>query len=376
MLREPHHRRAGLLLLSLLLATAAGAAGSGPYRDLTRHPAEYSGPGREEPEPTDPEEIRIGYFGPSDPDHPTGGDLWLATSLAVEDANRAGGYRGARYRLVPAWSEDPWGTGIARVARLVYDEGVWALVGSIDGAATHLAEQVVAKARVTLLSPVATDGTVNLANVAWAFSCLPQHRPQAARLGRAIADSLGGGSLTLLSAIDHDSRVMARALEDALAARGSAPHHHFQVEPGVEDHGALAERIVASLRASGVRVTVFGGPSMGRRAFLDQAGPAAEGVLFPLPCDPGALSGDFAKRFAARYGRSPDCATAQAYDAFRLLIAAVEKAGLNRARIRDAVRDLSPWSGVAGTVDWNPVGQNRREVRLGRITDGRIEALP
>jgi ABC-type branched-subunit amino acid transport system substrate-binding protein len=297
---------------------------------------------------------------------------------------------------VPAWSEDPWGTGIARVARLVYDEGVWALVGSIDGAATHLAEQVVAKARVTLLSPVATDGTVNLANVAWAFSCLPQHRPQAARLGRAIADSLGGGSLTLLSAIDHDSRVMARALEDALAARGSAPHHHFQVEPGVEDHGALAERIVASgaeavailagpsdsarivasLRASGVRVTVFGGPSMGRRAFLDQAGPAAEGVLFPLPCDPAALSGDFAKRFAARYGRSPDCATAQAYDAFRLLIAAVEKAGLNRARIRDAVRDLSPWSGVAGTVDWNPVGQNRREVRLGRITDGRIEALP
>jgi ABC-type branched-subunit amino acid transport system substrate-binding protein len=396
MARKPHRRVAVFLLLSLVLATAAGTETNEPYRDLTRHTAEYAGPGRDDAEAATPEEIRIGYFGPSDPGHPGGGDVWLAASLAVEDANRAGGFRGIPYRLVPAWSENPWGTGVARVARLVYDDRVWAIVGSIDGATTHLAEQVVAKARVTLLSPVAVDGTVNLANVAWTFSCLPQHGPQTDRLGRAIADSIGNGSLTLLSATDHDSRVFARALERFLVARGLAPRHHLEFEPGVEQCTALVERVIASkpdavailagprdsariaasLREHDARVEVFGGPAMGRRSFLERAGPAAEGVQFPLLCDPEALSGEFASRFASRFGRSPDCAAVQAYDAVHLLAAAVERAGLNRARIRDAVRELSPWSGVAGSIDWNPVGQNRRAVRLARIADGRIVALP
>ncbi|MHC4741697.1 MAG: hypothetical protein ACYS8Z_07290, partial [Planctomycetota bacterium] len=42
------------------------------------------------PEP-DVEEVLIGYFGPTDPCHVRGGDMWRAACLAVEEANRAGG---------------------------------------------------------------------------------------------------------------------------------------------------------------------------------------------------------------------------------------------------------------------------------------------
>ena len=56
----------------------------------------------------------------------------------------------------------------------------------------------------------------------------------------------------------------------------------------------------------------------------------------------------------------------------RLLVAAVREAGLNRARIRDAVRELSPWHGITGVIDWDPLGQNQRPVRLGMIRDGRV----
>jgi len=76
--------------------------------------------------------------------------------------------------------------------------------------------------------------------------------------------------------------------------------------------------------------------------------------------------------FESRFGRPVDCAAAQAYDAARLLIAAIRRAGLNRARIRDAVQDLSPWAGVAGAIEWNNVGQNRREVRMATVADGRV----
>ena len=55
------------------------------------------------------------------------------------------------------------------------------------------------------------------------------------------------------------------------------------------------------------------------------------------------------------------------YDAVQLLVAAVRQAGLNRARIGDALRDLSPWDGVAGTVRWDTLGGNTRPAHLGTV---------
>ena len=99
--------------------------------------------------------------------------MWCAACLAIEEANQAGGYEGLPFRLVPGWSGNPWGSGITAVTRMVYSQKVWAVIGGIDGPSTHLAEQVVAKARLPLLSPGSTDKTVNLANVPWMFSCVP-----------------------------------------------------------------------------------------------------------------------------------------------------------------------------------------------------------
>ena len=113
---------------------------------------------------------------------------------------------------------------------------------------------------------------------------------------------------------------------------------------------------------------------MGRRRFREIAGGAAEGVVFPLLYSPQATSAEFSfsKAFEDRFGHSPDYAAAHTYDAFRLLVAAMRKAGLNRARIRDAVAELSPWSGVTGSVAWDPLGSNTRPVSLGTIQDGQI----
>jgi len=44
---------------------------------------------------------------------------------------------------------------------------------------------------------------------------------------------------------------------------------------------------------------------------------------------------------------------------------AMRKAGLNRARIRDAVRALAPWPGASGDVTWDALGRNERVVALG-----------
>ncbi len=127
-------------------------------------------------------------------------------------------------------------------------------------------------------------------------------------------------------------------------------------------------RLVTALSDQAIDVRVFGGPAMGRRVFAETAGRAADGTIFPLLCE--TVCEDFSRTFERRFGRRPDCVTAQTYDATRMLIAAIREAGLNRARIRDAVRALSPWSGVAGTVEWNPLGQNRRDARIATFSNG------
>jgi len=136
------------------------------FSDLRTRQTDYAGPGREKCSPSDVKEVLIGYFGPGTPSDPRGGDMWSAACLAVEQANRSGGYNGLPFRLVAGWSDNPWGSGITEVTRMAYVHKVWAIIGGIDGPSTHLAEQVVAKARLTLLSSASTDKTVNLANVA------------------------------------------------------------------------------------------------------------------------------------------------------------------------------------------------------------------
>jgi len=389
-------RKIKLVLLAAALIASSGVSADdndhAPDYDLTRHRVEYAGPGRDVPAPDGVDEVLIGYFGPSDPAHPTGGDLWLAAGLAVEESNAAGGLDGLPFRLVPVWSADPWGTGVAQVVRIVYEDRVWAIIGSIDGAATHLAEQVVAKARLSLISPASTDKTVNFANVAWMFSCLPADDRHAGVLVRALRHSVGSRPFTLVSGTDHDSRQAAAELLDALAAENLVPGYHFELDPDASDLAELAEavagsdaaaavviagpleaaRLVVALRERRSDLLLFGGSSMGRRAFLEIAGAAADAIRLPLLCDPSIDSGDFHRLFAARTGREPDCVAVQTYDATRLLIEAIHRGGLNRARIRDAIEALSPWRGAAGTIEWDSIGRNRRNARLGTIVDGRV----
>jgi len=353
---------------------------------------EYAGPGRQVSPPADVKEVLLGYFGPNEPSDRRCGDMWNAACLAIEQANRAGGYKGIPFRLVPGWSDNPWGTGVTEVTRMAYVHKVWAVIGGIDGPSTHLAEQVVAKARLTLLAPASTDKTVNLANVPWIFSCLPADHLQAPVLARAIASQTGGKPFLLVSAVDHDSHLFTVELIKALDRHKLTPSYHYEFKP---DSGSIDElvekitqaknhslvviadatysaKIVATVRQKGFEELVFGGPCMGRQTFIEQAGNAAEGAVFPLLYTKSKTSSRFEKEFTARFGKKPDYLAAHTYDAANLLIASIRKAGLNRALIRDAVSELSPFKGVTGTIGWDPLGANNRPVCLGTVRGGLV----
>ena len=360
-----------------------------PYKDGRKSPSTFEGPGRELPEPEDFREIPIGYYGPPDNSHPDGGVLWQGATLAIEEANREGGYKGRPFRLVPRWSENPWRAGAALITRMAFVDRVWVVIGSIEGAGTHLAEQVVAKALLPLVNPVATDRSIHMAGVPWMFSIVQGDDLHSAVLARA----LHGRTLVILSATDHDSRAFCGCLKSACARENAKVKLQLEFEPGRPELSELARnasharpdaiavvagvadsaRLVKFLRDEAFPGVIAGGPLFGRASFVAQAGTAAEGALFPWV---GAPAPDFRQSFDQRFGSQPDYAAAGAYDSVRVVVSAIRKAGLNRARIRDAIAALPPYRGASGRVEWDEFGQNRRPPVLATIRSGQAAPAP
>ena len=390
-------RRPRLLRLAVAIALAGGLLYGqdrpAPFFDARRSVHEYAGPGRENPDPANLREIRIGYFGPSDPSD-SNSDLWLAARMAVEDLNASGGYQGLPYRLLPAWSKNPWGSGVTEIVRMVYSDQVLAIVSGADGSAAHLAEQVVTKALLPLINPASTDRTANLAHVPWIFSCLPGGQAEVGALADSLLAEIDTAPFLLISATDHDSRALTAELRDLLSERGVAPARHLEVDPTEEATPVpISDSLISETRPAAVvliaepRVSarllrevrgyfagpVFGTTAMARRSFRQNIENGSE-LRFPFPADWDGVEA-FSRRFRIRWGREADFAAAQTYDAVCLIASALERSGPNRARLGDALRDLAPWRGAAGSVEWDETGQNQRAVLMATFGGGKIQPL-
>jgi branched-chain amino acid transport system substrate-binding protein len=128
-------------------------------------------------------------------------------------------------------------------------------------------------------------------------------------------------------------------------------------------------RLVHDLRTVAPEARIYGGPAMGRRRFLREAGGAAEGVTLAVPSRPDS---DFAARFKRRHGHPPDYAAQHAYDAMRMVLAAVGKAGLDRAAVREALLGLSPYEGVSGVIGWDELRRNSRAAGVAIVSGGAV----
>ena len=385
----------GLGALALLAAdNPAGPAHASPPEPFLRfreRPLDYGGPAETA---TNLTELRIGWFGPgADATNRAAGDLWWAAQHAVAEANAAAGAPGTLpVRLVSRWAVDPWGTGVSQLARMIYDEQPLALLGSVDSATTHLAEQVAAKANLPLVSPIATDPSITLAGVAWMFACAPSDRAVAHAL---VDDLLAQPSadverVALLTGTDHESRMLAREVVRELNRRQRPPAFQFTVPAGAANDrrplealaqahadavmiltpAADAARLIRLLRrpqaatdAPAPPRLIYGGPALARYEFQQLAGPDADGVRCPRLTQPNASdpqAAGFRSRFLAERGHEPDDPAWLTYDATRLLLAAIRQAGPNRAAIRSTLVALTPWSGSAGAIRFDGTGQNTR----------------
>ena len=133
----------------------------------------------------------------------------------------------------------------------------------------------------------------------------------------------------------------------------------------------------------GMTMPMFQSHGVGNKAFIQLAGPASNGVIFPagkllvaeqLP-DADAQKAvllAYAQEFEAKYGPR-NTFGGHAWDAVKLVVGAMEKAGADRAKLRTALEGTRNFVGITGVFDFSPTDHNgldRRAVVMTEIADG------
>jgi branched-chain amino acid transport system substrate-binding protein len=371
-----------------------------PYYEHYTKIVEYNGDAREVPTPDlkDISEVLIGFLGPvhDHPDQRLGTMMLDGATLAIEEANAAGGYCGKPFRLMVHNDSAIWGASSNEIVKMTYDEKVWAMLGSISGDTTHIGLRVSLKSELPIVNTAATDPTIPETIIPWILTAIQDDRVQGYTLARRIYTELGLSRVALLRVNDRYGRFGILKFKDASRRLGHPVVIEQKYMPGDTDFrrqlrviqdskvdaivlwadAIPAGNILKQMREMGMNQPVFGSFRVYGDDMLRIAGPAAEGLEFVFPYDPtrdDPLWTGFNARFVKRFGSAPDSFASLGYDGMRILLGAVCRAGLNRGRIRDALYGLERYRGVTGEMVFDPNAKNIVPMFLGTIHNGKAE---
>ena len=133
-------------------------------------------------------------------------------------------------------------------------------------------------------------------------------------------------------------------------------------------------QILSQARQLGIRARWFGlgveGPEIVR-----QAGPAAEGLLYPYSydsADESAAIREFLLKYRSRFGEDPDAIAANSYDGLKLLSGCFEAAGTEVAAVAACLYRTRDYPGAGGVFSINSEGDAERRLIVKTVRHGRF----
>jgi ABC-type branched-subunit amino acid transport system substrate-binding protein len=379
-----------------------------PFKQHFLEQMEYTGPGRAKPEPEDLASVKIGFIGPieSTVSIATGGRsheevlgrmMLKGSQLAIEEANERGGYlpRKIPFELVISNDNGLWGSSGNEIIKQAYIDKVWAILGTIDGANSHIAIRVALKAEVVMVNSGDTDPTFIETNIPWVARVIGDDRQMNYLLVDYMYNKLDLKRIGIIRASNRYGRFGVREIRDASRRLGRPIVLEMAYKLGLQDFSLQLQRlresnvdaivhwgnategarILNQMREMGMQHPYFACDRCVSNEFLEIAGANAEGVICGFPWDPERQDADylaFCERFRKRFGEDPDTYAAHAYDGMNMLLWSLQVAGLNRAKIRDVIAHQSkPWPGVTGEIRLSAALDDVGEVFLAKRENGR-----
>ena len=163
-----------------------------------------------------------------------------------------GGYGGKPFRLVTHNDYDNWqmsksatvgasrdsaiwGAASNDAVRMIYDDKVWAMFGSISSESTHIALRLTLKGETPLVNSASTDPTIPETIIPWYFTDIQDDREQGYTLARHIYTELGFKRVALLRVNDRYGRFGVIKFRDASRRLGHPVVIEQKFMPGDTD---------------------------------------------------------------------------------------------------------------------------------------------
>ncbi|NEW84519.1 MAG: amino acid ABC transporter substrate-binding protein, partial [Mariniphaga sp.] len=272
-------------------------------------PINFFGAGREIPPPTNLNEVRIGFLGPLEGSiiSDLGKQMLQGSVLAIEEANKMGGYHGTPYKLMIHNDVGLWGAAANEVVKMD-DEKVWAWLGTIDDINSHVAIRASLKLEIPVVNTGDPDPTFTETNIPWVVRTIPDDRQASYALVDYVFKKQGLKRVAVIRANNRYGRVGIMHFNRSATRVGFPVIIEERFNDGETDFTSQLERIKKStpdaitiwgnakesalilkqIRAKGFKQPVYGSDRMINPEFLKIAGPSAEGVCTTCQYNPDA----------------------------------------------------------------------------------------
>jgi branched-chain amino acid transport system substrate-binding protein len=321
----------------------------------------------------------------------TGGASFLGApeektaQMLVEKINASGGVNGQKLELVVKDTAGSPEKAVSFAKQLIEEEKVLAIIGPSTSGETMQIKGLCEENKMVLVSCAAAETIVN--PVAKFVFKSPQKDSQAITWIYRTMKEKGISKIAVLSSTDGFGAAGKKQLETAAPAEGieilvnevydkqatdltdvlTKVKGKAGVQAVVNWSIVPAQSIVAkNMKQLGLDVPLFQSHGFGNLRYVQQAGVAAEGTLFPagrllvvdeLPDShpQKQVLAAYKKDYESRYKEDVSTFGGHAYDALMIVVEALKKAGTpDREKVRDAIENLQGFVGTAGVFNFSP----------------------
>ncbi len=312
--------------------------------------------------------------------------------LAIREANEKGGLNGRQFQLIVRSMEGPWGTGSKEAVNLIFEEKVWALLGSHDGRNAHTVEQAATRSIVVFVSAWTSDPTLSQAFVPWFFNCVPNDNQQAASLTKEIYNNRKFNKIAVVSGNDYDSKMTLASFLKSVKKSGKPDPVQFNYEDYSLNLNDLSDgikkakvscivlfcppqasiKITRHITLKEINLPLYGSLMLlNENELSTQESDAYDNILsVPSGNWSGPENTSFRQKYQKIYNRIPGMVASYSYDGMSVLIEAIRKAGSpDREMIQKSLEDIH-CNGVTGPIHFDDKGNRLGKFEIMKTKNG------
>lgn len=371
-----------LLLLSavLVLSTLSGCGGN---------------------DATSSDVIKIGVFEPLTGANAAGGEM---TVEGIELANeKVGEVLGKKVELVILDNKSEKVDAANAASRLIDKDKVVAIIGSYGSSLSMAAGDIVKTGKVPAVGCSPTNPLVTLDNDYYFRVCFIDPFQGTVMANYAFND-LRAKKAAIIQDVQQDYSIglskyfvdaFVKLTGDADSIVGTISYNtgdqDFSAQltninalnpdvifaPGNDGESAL---LIKQARDLGITIPILGGDTWESPVFLDVGGSAVEGVVysthFTSESPVTVASEEFLKEYKAKFNKDANAFAALGYDAYMVIIDAIEKAGsADPIAIRDKIAATTDFVGATGMITLDENGDAVKSAIINQVKDGQFEYL-